>query len=234
VYYRTPSIPTGIKVGNLINIFFNRNFRKVMKLDTISIKLVTVAISFLAGIIPMNPAKAIYNTFGEQNVDQNRFIAVAVPFGDYGNYNLLIVEQIPGKTSCWRESGDNPVTVEPLLLNFDFTGHCNRSSDSNGYSVRIEGQDYGLDYLLRIVKRDGELQLIATPRSDRTQPEIFIGRSYGMNDGLVKIFLNPGWNFTKRTYQNKALGHVYFSNHQKATGVIDEGYGQRNTQSQSF
>jgi len=150
--------------------------------------------------------------FGQQEVVQANFAAIATPFGT-NQYNLLIVEQIPGQRQCWSESGSNPVAINPLLLSFDFTGSCRRSVDSNGYSVRINGQDYGLDYLLRVAQRGNDLQLLATPRigTGNTLPELVIGRTYGVTGGYVKILLEPGWRFTKRTYQGQTLGHVYLT-----------------------
>jgi hypothetical protein len=53
------------------------------------------------------------------------------------------LEQIPGKQKCWSESGSNPVMIDPLLLNFDFTGICRRATDSNGYSIRLDGRISG-------------------------------------------------------------------------------------------
>ena len=149
--------------------------------------------------------------YGELEVEQTQFIAVAVPFGNR-QYNLMVIEQIAGKQQCWSESGSQPVSVEPLLLNFDFSGSCRRATDSNGYSIRIDGQDYGLDYLLSIVERDGELVLVGTPRGSKSNlSEVVVGRSYGINPGLNKIFLNSGWQFTKRTFEAKTLGHIYFT-----------------------
>ena len=164
----------------------------------------------VSSMIPASPTRA--ETFSEQEIEQSNVIAVAEPLGETG-YNLLIIEQISGGQQCWRESGEKPTTVEPLLLNFDFTESCRRSTDSNGYSIRIDGKDYGLDYLLRIVERNGELQLVGTPRSDRQQQEkeVIVGRTYGVGDGFLKIVLNPGWQFSKRTYQGKTLGHVYLA-----------------------
>ena len=164
----------------------------------------------VSSMIPASPTRS--ETFSEQEIEQSNVIAVAEPLGETG-YNLLIIEQIPGGQQCWRESGEKPTTVEPLLLNFDFTKSCRRSTDSNGYSIRIDGKDYGLDYLLRIVERNGELQLVGTPRSDRQQQEkeVIVGRTYGVSDGFLKIVLNSGWQFSKRTYQGKTLGHVYLA-----------------------
>ncbi len=182
-----------------------------MKLS-LSLKLAAIATTVLAGMFSLSPTEA--SVFGEQEVEENQIIAVAAPFG-YDQYNLVIVEQIPEGKQCWSETATTPVTVEPLLLDFDFTGHCRRSTDTNGYSIRIDDQDYGLDYLLRIVERDGELQLIGTSRTDSSQPEIIIGRTYGLKPGFLKIFLNPGWNFSKRTFEDNTLGHVYLSGNQE-------------------
>ena len=160
-------------------------------------------------ICSYRPASAI--DYGELEVEQNQFVAVAVPFGN-GQYNFMVIEQIAGQQKCWSESGSQPVTVEPLLLNFDFSGSCRRATDSNGYSIRMSGQDYGLNYLLSIVERDGELLLVGIPRSGEPNlSEVIVGRSYGISQGLLKILLNPGWRFTKRTFAEKTLGHVYLT-----------------------
>lgn len=149
-------------------------------------------------------------TFDNIEVSADKFVAVAAPFGD-NKYQLLIVEQVSSKRPCWSESGSNPIQVEPLLLNFDFTGICDRKTDSNGYSIRMNGQDLGLDYLVRIVERNGELVLVGTPRVNRQAPEIEIGSTKGHGSGFEKIILNPGWRFTRRVYQGKPLGHIYLT-----------------------
>src|SRR5919199_5621101 len=149
-------------------------------------------------------------TFDSAEVNSNNFIAVAAPYGN-NQHQLLIIEQVSNKRPCWSESGSSPVTVDPLLLNFDFTGICGRSTDSNGYSLRMSGQDLGLDYILRIVERNGELLLLGTPRVDRSAPEIEIGSTKGISNGFAKIILNPGWRFTRRTFQGKPLGHIYIT-----------------------
>ena len=171
-------------------------------------QLAALATAVIAGFAYSYQTQAA--TFGEQEIDPSNVIAVAAPVGEE-LYNLLVIEQIPGQRQCWSESGSKPITVEPLLLNFDFSQSCRRSTDSNGYSIRIEGQDYGLEYLLRVVKRNGELQLVGTPVANSEQSEVVIGRTHGLGDSFLKIFLDPGWKVTKRTYEDKTLGHVYFS-----------------------
>ncbi|WP_245927600.1 DUF3747 domain-containing protein [Aphanothece hegewaldii] len=158
--------------------------------------------------------------FEQQEIEQNQLIAIARPYGDH-QYDLLILQQIPGKQQCWSEIGSNPVTVDPLLLNFDFTGSCERSTDPNGYSIRIDGQDYGMEYLLRLVMRNNELFLIGTSRNNAKKPDVIVGRTNGIAPGLLKINLNPGWRFSKRAYQGKALGHVYLTGNSQAIASIN-------------
>ena len=175
-----------------------------------SSKFAAIASLLLTSIPLALPAKA--SQFTETAVDQTQVIAIARPYGDR-KYDLLVIEQIPKKKQCWAESGSMPVMVDPLLLNYDFTGICRRSTDSNGYSVRLDGQDYGLEYLLRIVPRGNELVLVGTSRTGKA-PELIIGSTQGLQAGFMKIILKPGWQFTKRTFNNKVLGHFYFSGKQ--------------------
>ena len=178
-----------------------------MKLPLIS-KIALVSSLTLTNFVPQ---LAVYGSpFEQQEVNQEEFIAIAKPYGN-NKYNLLILRQIPGQRQCWQEMNSNPVTIEPLLLNFDFTGSCQRNTDSNGYSIRVAQEDYGLDYLLRIVERDGELVLVGTHRSDPNQPEIIIGRTHGLAPGFLKIDLDPSWRFTRRAYNGQTLGHVYLT-----------------------
>jgi len=171
--------------------------------------LTTTLTAFVANL----PVQAV--DFQQQEVDQNQFVAIARPYG--GNkYDLLILQQIPGKRQCWQERGSNPVIIDPLLLNFDFTGSCERSTDSNGYSIRLNEQDLGLDYLLRVVERNGELVLVGTSRRNGNSEEIVIGRTHGLGQGLIKFDLDSGWRFSKRAYQGRALSHVYLTGDRSA------------------
>ncbi len=152
------------------------------------------------------PAKAIQT--GEKELDQNQVVAVAVPGGRF--YNLVVVEQVAGKKSCWQESGSQPTVIDPLWTTFDFTGICGRAADSNGYSIRLDGQDTSQDYGIDLVERNGEIQLVAVSRADRSRT--VVGKTFGKVDGqFLKIFLNPGWKFSKKTFDGKTLGHFFFS-----------------------
>lgn len=179
----------------------------MMKLK-LSLKFVALITAVIASLTPLKPG--LTSTFEEQELDQAQFAAVAFPFGG-DKYNLWLIEQIPGKNACWSQSGTNPVVVDLLLMNFDFTGHCRRGTDSNSYSIRMDGEDYGLDYILRIIPGNGELLLVGSSRTDRSKPDLIIARTGGLANGFLKFNLEPGWVFSRRAFQGKPLGHVYFS-----------------------
>ena len=169
--------------------------------------LLTAAISLSTfSFIPYRTVQA--SSFGEQEVNRERFAVIAAPYRH--GYNLVVVEQIPGQKQCWSETGTSPTVVEPLFLNFDFTNACKRHADSNNYSIRFNGRDYGMDYLTDIVEQDGELHLIGIPR-DSTKPQIHLGRTYGLSSGSLKITLDPQWRLTKRTYGGDTTDHIYLS-----------------------
>jgi hypothetical protein len=171
--------------------------------------LLTAAITTFTAI-NLVPSKIVQAaTFSEQKLNQNQFEVIASPYRH--GYNLVVLEQIPGQKKCWSESGTSPTVVKPLFLNFDFTKACIRNADSNNYSIRFNGQDYGMDYLVNIVKQDGELHLIGVPR-DNTQPQLHIGRTHGLSSGSLKIILDPQWQLTKRVHQGNATNHIYLSN----------------------
>ena len=171
-------------------------------------KLSIVAITsiILGSSLSLFPVRA--SQTGEQSIDQTQVVAIAVPGGRF--YNLVVVEQIPGKQECWRESGSQPTVIDPLWTTFDFTGVCRRAADSNGYSVRLDGQDTSQDYSLDLVERSNEVQLVAVSRADRSRT--IVGKTFGKQDGqFLKVYLNPGWQFTKKTFEGKTLGHFHFS-----------------------
>jgi hypothetical protein len=154
-------------------------------------------------------AKAI--TFDQKELDQERVVAVAVPLAQGDRYNLLILEQLSNSRLCWQQNASNPSVVDPLLLQFDFTNICGRSTDSNGYSVRVAGQDKSLDYRLSIAKQGDRLVLLAVPARSGNGAPFEIGRTDTLSAGFLKLNLNPEWRFTKRTYQGKTLGHIYLT-----------------------
>ena len=178
-----------------------------MKLS-LSIKLATMAALSLSAIAPFQAATA--TEFEEFAVDQSQFVAVAVPF-NYRRYKLAIIEQVPGQQACWRELGNNPTTIDLLLINFDHTKSCRKAVDTNGYSLRINSKDDKVEYTLNLVENNGQLELIAD-HQDPNKLDLIIGRTNGLVEAPMKIELDPNWQFTKRLYQGSAIQHIYMSN----------------------
>jgi N-acetylmuramoyl-L-alanine amidase len=162
--------------------------------------------------IPTTPAIAY--EFAEATVDANEFVLVAAPIGDRA-HQLLILRQLTNERPCWSTSGG---MVDPLLLSFDFTGICGRSTDSNGYSLRMSGQDLGMDYSLRVVPSGNSLVLMAI--SDRSGSRIPIGQTDSITNGFAEIYLYPGWYISQRSYEGQPLGHFYITHQQDLNSFI--------------
>lgn len=159
----------------------------------------------------LSPAVAQVSTFGNQRVDERRFVLIAAPFGvNQQGYQLLIVEQSSNRRQCWQEYGTAPTQVNPLLLNFDFTNICKRMTDSNGYSVRVGNEDLGWRFILSLVERQNEWVLVANSARERNV-RMEVGRTRGKGNGHLKIELDPGWSLTRRTYRGRALDHIYLT-----------------------
>ncbi|NEQ48530.1 MAG: DUF3747 domain-containing protein [Leptolyngbya sp. SIO3F4] len=185
-------------------------------------KLTTLsAIAVTSGAAVMLPSSADAAQFGQQPIANDRVVAIAEPISNGRFYKLLIIEQISSSRQCWQEQVGNPTTISPLLLTFDFTGICGRSSDSNGYSVRIGGEDLGSRYRLQVEKRGDTLVLVASPSPlQRGLPKLELGRSNGVANDFVKIELDAGWTMARRVYNGQTLGHIYLSNSQPLDAVI--------------
>lgn len=176
--------------------------------------LLTLSAIASAAFISASPAQAV--SFEEQQVSQEDFTVVAVPFG-YQEHRLEIIEQMPGGKQCWSESGVSPVTVDMLLLDFDHTDSCRRVFNTNGYTLRLNGEDDRVARVIKIVPQGGELKLMAYHK-DPAKPDIEIGSTNGISNGAMKIILNPGWQITKRVHDGDMIDHLYLSGN---TGLVN-------------
>jgi len=96
-----------------------------------------------------------------------------------------------------------------LLSTFDFSGVCNRYIDGNGYSLRIGSDDLGTRYRLSVVNTGSDIELLATPTKNPSQPTMLVARAGGAASGFVQLKLEPGWTLKRRAYGKKSLGHLY-------------------------
>lgn len=178
--------------------------------SSLSLVLATASLYFGLAINSRADAKL----FGARTINESQAVAIAVPLKNGNAYNLVILEQLSNQRQCWREQGNSPTVIDPLLLKFDFTNICSRSTDSNGYSIRLGGEDMAWKYDLRLVFERNELKLKAFSTEDPGRSPIEIGRTRGLANGTLKIYLNDGWTFGKRTYDGKTLGHIYMVHNQ--------------------
>ncbi|MEO1068635.1 MAG: DUF3747 domain-containing protein, partial [Cyanobacteria bacterium J06638_6] len=153
--------------------------------------------------------------FGNIAVNEANFLVVAVPGSVAQPHKLYIVEQLQVSPSCWEilNPGGEPTQVNALWNTFDFSGICRLQRDSNGYAVRLNGQDVS-GARFEVNERDGDLLLQFAP-STISRDRITIGRTNGISpNGFTQIDLNPGWTLTKRTFEDQIVSSnlVYFTN----------------------
>lgn len=177
--------------------------------------------------------RALAQNYGQQQLDSDQVVAIAEPVSNGRFFKLLILEQLSGQRDCFAEDSGSPTVIEPLLLNFDFSGICGRRSDSNGYSVNIGDEDLSRRYRLQVTRRGESLVLLALPGAlpgrGGDLPVLEVGRSNGVANDFVKLELDPGWTMTRRTLNGSAQGHVYLSNSNSLDTVIAQAGGPRPT-----
>ena len=154
-------------------------------------------------------------TFGNIAINEANFLVVAVPGSTSQPYRLYIVEQLQPNPPCWTiaNPGGEPTQVNALWNTFDFTGVCRLQRDTNGYAIRLAGQDLS-GVRFEVNQRDGDLLLQFAP-STVSRDRITIGRANGISPtGFTQIDLNPGWSLTKRTFNGAIVSShlVYFTN----------------------
>ncbi|WP_026734657.1 DUF3747 domain-containing protein [Fischerella sp. PCC 9605] len=73
---------------------------------------------------------------------------------------------------------------------------------------------------IKIIKDNDQFLLVGISNTDPNAPAIKIGSTHGIGKGLTKIQLEPGWYFTKRTYNGQTTGHIYLTSDRPAPGEI--------------
>ena len=170
----------------------------------------TVAAAGLALAATSAPAALAQGSlFTAVPVELSKFILVSAPIGQGERSQLNIYEQRTTKRPCFAVGTGVPAVVDPLLSKFDFTGVCNRYIDGNGYSLRIGGDDLGTRYRLSVVNTGRDIELLATPTRNPSQPTLLVARAGGAASGFIQLKLEPGWTLKRRAYGKKSLGHLY-------------------------
>ncbi len=179
---------------------------------------------------PTTAAPNAAATFGSQEItNASQFILVAQPTSKLGGtqrYGLMIIEQKRPDPLCYSTTGSNPTQVNVLLLNFDFSGICGKSTDTNGYAVRVAGEDVAYDPVIE--NRNGVLVLSAVPRRSAGQnlSPFIIGQTDGIAaNGFTKVTMQPGWRLTRRTFNNNPTGLTYLTNDSTVAQLVQSSGG---------
>lgn len=185
-----------------------------MKRTYLALAGLALAISTLPSSLP--PQARAASLFDSQELETSRFAVLAQPVAD-ADWNLVVLEQLAPEPLCWQPREDG--LIDPSLIRFDFTGICSRYLDSNGYSLRVGGDDLGTSHRLAIRRVGGELQLQAF--SPDEEMILVVGRgTLQRRDraGFVALQLEPGWELRRRVYESQALNHIYFQHE----GALEE------------
>ncbi|MFK8182258.1 MAG: N-acetylmuramoyl-L-alanine amidase [Phormidesmis sp.] len=205
--------------------------KSVIRRLTTFTALTAATLGVSLGASAITAPSAFAQNYGQQPLASDRAVAIAEPVANGRFYRLLILEQLSNQRECFDIQNGSPTVVEPLLLNFDFSGICGRRSDSNGYSVNIGGEDLSRRYRLQITRRGESLVLVALPGAlpgrGGDLPVLEIGRSNGIANDFVQIELDPGWQMSRRTLNGSAQGHVYLSNSQNLETVLAQAGSSR-------
>ncbi|MEB3334188.1 MAG: DUF3747 domain-containing protein [Cyanobacteriota bacterium] len=188
--------------------------------------LALATFALVAGLTPGEiPRGWATGLFSSAPVEPASFAVLARPVAD-DDWSLVVLEQLKARPFCWTPRPDG--LVDPSLNRFNYTGVCGRFIDSNGYSLRIGDVDLNHAYRLRIERRGGELQLLATSASRGA--ELLVGRGpmpRRDRDLFVSLQLEPGWELRRRMFGDRSLNHVYFSNGQPLESLIAAATGRR-------
>ena len=175
-------------------------------------RIAAVALSIFGATAATGLSSAVRaqgSLFTTAEVDATKFVLVAAPIGSGERSQLNIYEQRTSARPCYAVSGSAPAVVDPLLATFDFTGICNRYIDGNGYSLRIGGDDLGTRYRLSVIKSANDVQLMAVPTRNPSEPTMLVARAGGFGNNFVQLKLEPGWRLMRRQYGKRTLGHLY-------------------------
>ena len=150
----------------------------VTQLSAVIPRFLPTAAGLAVALTGTVPVMAQGSLFTAVPVEEANFILVSAPIGQGERSQLNIYEQRTNKRPCFAVSGGTPAAVDPLLSSFDFTGVCNRYIDGNGYSLRLGGDDLGTRYRLTVVKTGNDIELLAAPTRNSSQPVLSGGQGW--------------------------------------------------------
>lgn len=213
--HRDFGTPVLLIYDRLTHTLYGHPMKVAMKRTALALAAATLTI--VGGL-----GNASAQTYGAEEINQDRLLVVAAPGTTLIPHRLYVIEQVSNARPCFQIFGSNPGEVDPLWTTFDFSGICSRAADTNGYSIRVGDEDLGLRYRLQIRQSGGELFLVGVP-TDGSSRLLQIGRTGGISStGFTEIVMNPGWRLTKRSFEGRVLGHNYFTNNLTLAQLLDQ------------
>jgi hypothetical protein len=187
-----------------------------MKRTYLALTGLALAIATIPSSLP--PMVRAANVFDSQRLEASRFAVLAQPVAD-DDWTLVVLEQLAAEPRCWESREDG--LVDPSLPRVDAKGICARYLDSNGYSLRMGGDDLGASHRLTVRQVGDEVQLqVFSPEQD-TLLVLGRGKARGRDrSGFVPLQLEAGWELRRRVYDSQALNHVYISHEQSVDAFV--------------
>ena len=181
-------------------------------------KFLAVATAAMVGILGAT-LSAKSTDFDAAEVDQSLFLPVAIPGGSLVPYKLWLIRETQPGATCWGLIGDAPTVVDPVWTTN--TTNCGTTSDTNGYSIRVDGEELRSEYALTVEVAEDGLVLTGKPLRGRS---FLIGRTGGLSapEDYLEIDLEPGWRITQRSYEGDRLSHFYFTNDATLASLLEE------------
>lgn len=181
-------------------------------------KFLAIAAATTVGVLGSTMTSSALD-FGAAELNQDQFLPVAIPAGSLVPYKLWLIREVQPGANCWNLSGEAPTIVDPIWR--DNIGPCGTTSDTNGYSIRVGGEELRTRYALTVQESNGELLLLGKPLRGKS---FVIGRTGGLSpQGFLEIDLEPGWRITQRTFDGQRLSHFYFTNDLTLTALLEGG-----------
>ena len=160
--------------------------------------------------------------FTTADVDESKFVLVAAPIGSGPNSQLNIYEQRTSARPCFEVK---EVLLPSWIPDGDVRLHrdLHRYIDGTGYSLRIGGDDLGTRYRLSVIKTANDIELMAVPTRNPSQPALLVAKAGGLataSSSLRSTRLEP----QGRQYGTRTLGHLYVYRDaiQPAAGVDEQ------------
>lgn len=155
-----------------------------------------------AGLLPSAWGSSVFEA---EPLAEGTVMITSQPLSN-NQWRLMVIEASSPDATCWREHSGGRLE----MLNAAANTQCQTYTSSSGYSARVDGNDLSRSWRLRVEPAGNQLILeLINPATDMS---LVVGRAPRSESGMTAFVLESGWQPAKRTYQGKALQHLYLNN----------------------